>query len=168
MTGGGFTTTGGGAGGAGGAGGSFGGTGSTILPGGKVMILPGSTLPGKVTTLLGSIVPGFSLPGSTLPGKVTTLLGSSLPVTTLGSSLPVTTAVVFSFFTAEVVVTVLICLTTTGVVRTAEDECIPLDPPIAPLARASVELRATVANAAIARLESMLVRVFMVRLRVIP
>src|SRR5262245_5709332 len=146
MTGGGFTTTGGGAGGAGGAGGSFGGTGSTILPGGKVMILPGSTLPGKVTTLP----------------------GSSLPVTTLGSSLPVTTAVVFSFFTAEVVVTVLICLTTTGVVRTAEDECIPLDPPIAPLARASVELRATVANAAIARLESMLVRVFMVRLRVIP
>src|SRR5262245_4823885 len=143
---GGFTTT-GGAGGAGGAGGSFGGSGSTILPGGKVMTLPGS-----------------SLPGSSLPGKVTTLLGSSLlgsslPVTTLGSSLPV----VFSFFTAEVVVTVLTCLMTTGDVRTAENERAPLDPPPPPdLARASVELRVTVASAAIARLESM--RVFMVRL----
>src|SRR5262245_26062539 len=72
---------------------------------------------------------------------------------------------VVSFLTVGVV-TGLILLTTTGV-RAAENERIPLDPPPADLARASVELRVTVASAAIARLESMVVCVFMARLRVI-
>src|SRR5262245_1140231 len=134
-----------------------------ILPAGK-RSTGGLGVPGGSTTKQWGphcLESGVLVGATASPGVVCSLPGGSgrgLSVTLLRLSTFEVSLVVVSFFTVGVE-TVLNCLTTTGLVRTAENERIP---PIPPLARASLELRVTMANAAIARLESMLDCVFMV------
>src|SRR4029453_5871381 len=138
-------------------------------PGGKGRGFGGMPIGGfGSTTTIGGL-PG-SLIGPTPPGGSgcgLSVILSLMFLMRLSRTTVVVSFVAVSFLTG-VGVTVLNCLTTTGVrtvesEREAENERIPPPPPPPPdLARASVALSVTEASAAIARLESMMVRVFMV------